>query len=179
MSRPATTRSIVELSYVPFWVVRRADGSITAHSAAQTRDHNLLSIKVPPGRLVFYEEGSHPKAPVVPLTVPFDSALGGQAVSDLGRIDLVYLPVYFMQTDGSAGPCSFALVGDSSHLYSGTRVPAERRNVPIRSLIFFSVVAGLFATAGLLIHDVYLKAAAIGIGVLVCVIVSPLALGRK
>ena len=169
----------LELSYVPFWVVRRADGSITAHSAAQTRDYNLLSIKVPPGRLVFYEEGSLPKAPVVPLTVPFDRALGGQAVSDPGRIDLVYLPVYFMQTDGSAGPCSFALVGDSSHLYSGTRVPAERRSVPIRSLIFFSVVAGLFATAGLLIHDVYLKAAAIGIGGLVCVIVSPLALGRK
>jgi hypothetical protein len=169
----------LELSYVPFWVVRRADGSITAHPAARTRDHNLMSIKVPPGRLVFYEEGSHPKAAVVPLSVPFDRALGGQGISDPGRIDLVYLPVYFMQTDGSDGPYSFALVGDSSRLYSGTCVPAERRNVSIRSLIFFSVIAGLFVTAGLLIHDVYLKAAAIGIGGLVCIIVSPLALGRK
>jgi hypothetical protein len=169
----------VELSYIPFWVIRRADGTVIAHPAAAIPDPGLSSIRVPPGRLVFYEEGSRPKAPVVPLSVPFERALGGHAGEDLGRVDLVYLPVYSMQTDGADERYNLALVGDSSRLYSGTTVPVQVRGVSIRSLIFFAAVAVLFSAAGLLIQSVYLKAAAIGGGGLVLFIVSPLIIGRK
>lgn len=168
----------VELTYVPFWVIRRADGSITAYPAAEVRDPKLSSIKVPPGRLIYYEQGSRPTAPVVPLSVPLDRALGTQAPKILGRVDLVYLPVYFMQTAQAGAKYSLTLVGDSSRLYSGT-LPAEKRNVSVRSLVFFAAAAVLFAAAGLAIHDVYLRAAAIGVGGLVCIVVSPLVLGRN
>jgi hypothetical protein len=171
----------VELSYIPFWVIRRTDGSIATHPAAETHNQDLSSVKVPPGRLVFYEEGSHPNAPVVPLSVPFDRALGNQeqAADGLARVDLVYLPVYSMQMDGDHGHWALCLVGDSSRLYSGTAVPGRQGGVSIRSLVFFGAVAGLFAAVALLIQDVYLKAAALGVGGLVFIIVSPLALGRK
>jgi hypothetical protein len=168
----------VQLAYIPFWVIRGHDGTIAAHPAADTHHQDLSSIKVPPGRLVFYEDDTRPNAPVVQLSVPLDRALGGQAAADLGRVDLVYLPVYWMQSTVADGRYDLAVVGDSSRLYSGT-VPSEKQDISVKSLVFFAAVGGLFAALGILIHDVYVRAAAIGAAGLICFIVSPLILGRR
>jgi predicted RNA-binding Zn-ribbon protein involved in translation (DUF1610 family) len=168
----------VEFVYIPFWVIRGHDGSIVAHPAAETHHQDLSSIKVPPGRLVFYEKDTHPNAPVVALSVPLDRALGGWGGSDFGRVDLVYLPVYWMQSTVANGRYNLAVVGDSSRLYSGT-VPSEKTDISVKSLFFFVAAGGLFAALGILIHDVYVRAAAIGAAGLICFIVSPLILGRR
>jgi hypothetical protein len=171
-------KAAVELSYIPFWVIGRHDGSITAHPAAEKCDPGLASIKVPPGRLVFYEESSRPNAPVIPLSVSLDQVIGDEASKDLGRVDLVYLPVYSVQSDGAYGRHAVTLVADSSRLYSGT-VPAGKHEISIRPLLFFAAAAALFAAAGFLIHDVYWRAAAITAEGLALIIVSPLIIGRK
>ena len=76
------------------------------------------------------------------------------------------------------GQYALTVVGDSSRPYWGA-TPARKRYVSARPLVFFGAVAGLFAASGLLIDGVYLKAAAIGAGGLVCAILSPLILGRE
>ena len=68
----------VEFTYIPFWVIRRPDGSIAARPAAETHHRDLSSIKVPPGRLIFYEQDSRPDAPVIALSVPLNLAFNAE-----------------------------------------------------------------------------------------------------
>ncbi len=175
---PDRGKVTVEFTYIPFWVVRRPDGSIAAHPAAETHHRDLSSIKVPPGRLIFYEQDSRPDAPVIALSVPLNLAFDAEKKEDLGHVDLVYLPVYFMESANAGGQCALTVVGDSSRPYWGV-MPAPKRYVSARPLAFFGAVAALFVVSGLLIDGVYLRAAAIGAGGLVCAILSHLILGRQ
>jgi hypothetical protein len=167
----------VMLRYVPFWVLCRQDGTVTAHPAAETADVGLSSIKVPPGRLVFFEEDSRPGVAAVTPTVSLGAVLGDEKEETLGRIDLIYLPVYSMRAVSADGEHSSLLVADSSRLYSAT-TSIQGQTSYARPLLFFIGVACYFAAVGFLVDDVYAKAAAIGAGGLILFLVSPLAIGR-
>ncbi len=168
----------VDLSYIPFWVIRRHDGSVTAHPAVETSHQGLSSIKVPPGRLIFYEEGSRPEIPVIIPSIPLNRVLGEEIDGSLGRVDLIYLPVYCLRSAGADGRYSFSLVADSSRLYSGTDL-VERRDISVRPLAFFAGAACLFVAVGLLVGDVYVRAAAIAACGLALIFVFPLVIGPK
>ena len=158
-------------------MIRHLDGAVTAHPAAEKAHAGLASIKVPPGRFVFFEEGSPPGGTVVTPTVSLGAILGDKKEESLGRIDLIYLPVYFMRAVSADGEHSSLLAADSSRLYSAT-VSIQGRTSYARPLLFFIGVACYFAAVGFLVDDVYAKAAAIGAGGLILFLVSPLAIGR-
>ncbi len=167
----------VTLAYVPFWVVRRIDGTVNAYPASETAYTGPSSLKVPPGRLTFFDETSHPGAPVVSPTVSLGAVLGAEEEKTLGRIDLTYLPVYSMRAHGAGAGHSCVLVADSSRIYSAT-VPLRERTIHARPLIFFLIAACFFAAAGLLVDDLYAKAAVMGAGGLIFVLLSRPAIGR-
>ncbi len=167
----------VSFSYVPFWVLRRRDGTATARPAAETGDIGLSSIKVPPGRFVFFEGDSRPGASVVAPTVSLGAARGDEKEESLARVDLAYLPVYSMRSTGPAGEHRSLLVADSSRLYS-TTVSTHTRAPYLRPLLFFTVAACLFAAAGLWVDNVYYRSAAIVAGGIILILISPLAIGR-
>ncbi len=163
----------VEFSYVPFWMIRRTDGTVTAALAAKISSMELGPVKVPPGRLVFFEENSRPTATVVDPTIPPEAVI---AAGDVRRLDLVYLPLYAMRSFGGRGTYTGWLVGDSSRVYSDT-IPVPKSTIPIRPLVFFAGAACLFVVAGLLFDEIIYRAAAIGAAALICLIVSTRAIG--
>lgn len=168
----------VELSYIPFWVVRRPDGAVMAHPAAGTPGPGLSPLRMPPGRLALYDQAGHANAPVLPISIGLEQAIGDAKHGENGRVDLVYLPVYCLRSDDAGPRHDSLLVADSSRLHSKTGAETRRR-IPARPLLLFAAAAVFFAAAGILAHDVYLRAAAIGIGGLAFVIVSPLIIGRE
>jgi DNA-directed RNA polymerase subunit RPC12/RpoP len=167
----------VTLTFVPFWVIQRRNGSVAAHAAVEGAPADISSVKVPPGELIFFEEGSHPGAPVPAPTVPLGAVLGTEKEEDVGRIDLIYLPVYFMRAAGAGGEQSCALVADSSRLYPQA-APIHRQVRYTRSLLFFIGAAAFFTAAGIMIDDLYVRIAAIGVGSLALILIAPLLIGR-
>ena len=167
----------VSLSYLPFWLIRRRDGTVSARPAAASMHADLSSVKVPPGRLVFLEEDSRPREPLIPPTISPRAALGAESETSVGRIDLVYLPVYSMRSAGPAGEHRSMLVADSSRLYSAT-TPVQKRAPYLRPLLFFIAAACFFVAVGLRVDNVYVRGAAMAVGGLALILVSPLIIGR-
>jgi DNA-directed RNA polymerase subunit RPC12/RpoP len=168
----------VDFVYVPFWVVRRKDGTIYGCPAAKSAHGDIHSIKIPPGRLVFVEEALYERLPVVTPSISLEAALGDRNDEGLGRVDLVYLPIYFMYTVVSRLSLFAFVVADSVALYCDIP-PRARDRISARPLIFFVGTAVLLTVVGLAFDTVLARAVGIGAAALLLFAVSPLAIGRQ
>lgn len=168
----------VELAYVPFWVVRKKDGTVYGHPAAKSPHGDIYSIKIPPGRLVFFEEDSRVTTPVVAPSIPLKAALGEKHDEGIGRVDLVYLPIYFMRAVVSKISHFAFLVADAAALY-GDITPHVRETISLRPLIYFIGTACLLTAVGLAFDTILARAIGIGAAALLSFAVSPLTIGKE
>jgi len=170
----------IGFTYYPFWFIRMTDGTAFARPAAHMTHPELSSIKVPPGRLKFFDEADPPAAGVVPNTIPLEAVYGGEGerIGSIRRIDLVYLPVYSARCTRGGTPHTVSVVGDGPRVYSTLPPPTERA-ISARPLVFFGMVLVAMILAGLLFDGILPKAAAVLAVSVVAAVLSPVIVGPR
>jgi DNA-directed RNA polymerase subunit RPC12/RpoP len=168
----------LEFARVPYWVVRRKDGTVRGYPAAQTAHEDIHLIKVPPGRLVFFEGETGTDRSIVDPSIPLGAALGEKEDEEVDRVDLVYLPVYFMHAVVSRASYRAFLVADGPIVHSDAALPA-RNAISARPLLYFIGTACLLTAVGLAFDTIPARAVALGAAALLALAVSPLAIGKE
>jgi hypothetical protein len=169
----------IHFAYHPFWMAHRADGTSVLRPAAHEQVVALANVKIPPGRLSFYDETNFPHGEVVSMAIPAEEAFGQDTgvVWNTDRIDLVYFPVYCLRYIKGLSVYDAALVGDSTRFYSDS-LSEPRGTLPLRPLLFFIASLAVFTGIGFYFNGVVMKAIGIGLAALVAFIISTLAVGK-
>jgi DNA-directed RNA polymerase subunit RPC12/RpoP len=152
----------VVFAYYPFWFIRMDDGTSIVRPAVHMPNPELSSIKVPPGRLKYFDEADPPGAGVVPYTVPLEAVFGGEGerIGSVRHIDLVYLPVYSTRCTHNGIHHTASVVGDGPRVYSTLPSPPGKTS-SMRPLVFFGMVLAAMIVASLSVDGILNRAAAV------------------
>jgi DNA-directed RNA polymerase subunit RPC12/RpoP len=142
----------IDFKLFPVWHVTFEDGETVTQPAAKTPHTEISSIKIPAGKLEFFDPNTHPTEVITPTVRHRAATVWTTDIQDrerkINRLWLVYLPIYFIDYRIYEKHHRASVVGDSTRIYSDTEITHYARRIPVKNLIFYPLTLATFLFLG-------------------------------